>query len=40
MTASVELLSILIISAIAIAAVSPIVLLVLWLNDWMKEQLW
>jgi len=40
MTVSVELLSVLILGAIVVAAVSPIVLLVLWLNDWMKDQLW
>lgn len=40
MTASVELLSVLIIAAIVIATVSPVVLLALWLNDWMKDQLW
>lgn len=40
MNASAGLLSILILGAIAIAAVAPIVLLVLWLNDWMKDQLW
>ena len=40
MTASVQLLTILILAAIAIAAVSPIVLLVLWVKDWIKGQIW
>ena len=40
MIASVQLLSILILAAIAIAAVSPVVLLVLWVRDWIKGQIW
>jgi hypothetical protein len=40
MTASVQLLAILILAAIVMAAVSPIVLLALWVKDWIKEQIW
>ena len=40
MTASVQLLTILILAATAIAAVSPSVLLVLWVKDWIKGQIW
>lgn len=40
MTASVQLLEILILAAIVMAAVSPVVLLVLWLKDWLKGQIW
>jgi hypothetical protein len=40
MIASVQLLSILILAAITIAAVSPVVLLVLWVKDWIKGQIW
>ena len=40
MTAPVQLLAILILAAIAMAAVSPIVLLVLWVKDWIKGQIW
>jgi hypothetical protein len=40
MIASVQLLSILILAAIVIAAVSPVVLLVLWVRDWIKGQIW
>jgi hypothetical protein len=40
MTASVQLLTILILAAIVIAAISPIVLLLLWVKDWVKGQIW
>lgn len=40
MTASISLLSVLIIAAIVIASISPIVLLVLWFRDWIKGQIW
>jgi len=40
MIASVQLLSLLILAAIVVAAVSPVVLLVLWVKDWIKGQIW
>jgi hypothetical protein len=40
MIASAHLLEILILTAIAVAAISPIVLLLLWVKDWIKGQIW
>ena len=40
MTASVGFLAIIISVATAIAAVFPIILLVLWLNDWKRKKIW
>jgi len=40
MTASVQLLEILILSAIVVAAVSPVVLVILWVKDLSKGQIW
>ena len=40
MTASVQFLAVLILAAIVMAAVSPIVLLTLWVKDWIKGQIW
>jgi len=40
MIASVQLLSVLILAAIVIAAVTPVILLALWVKDWIKGQIW
>jgi len=40
MTASVQLLEILILTAIVVAAVSPVVLVILWVKDLIKGQIW
>jgi hypothetical protein len=40
MTISAYILGILITTAIVVAAVSPIILLALWVNDWIKGQIW
>lgn len=40
MTASVEILMILVVTAIAVTAVAPLILITLWIKDWKKGQLW
>jgi len=40
MTASVEILALLVILAIAVTAVAPLILITLWIKDWKKGQLW
>lgn len=40
MTASVEVLAVLVVAAIIVAAVSPLILVTLWVKDWKKGQLW
>ena len=40
MTAPVEVLMYLVMAATAVTAVAPIILITLWIKDWMKGQLW
>lgn len=40
MTVSVSFLSVMVSIALAVTVVAPIALLILWINDWKKGQLW
>ncbi len=40
MTASVEFLSFLVYLALTVTAIAPIVLLALWVRDWLKKEIW
>ena len=40
MIASVEVLAVLVMAAIIVAAVSPVILVTLWVLDWKKGRLW
>lgn len=40
MTASVEFLTLIVSVAVAVSAVTPFILIYLWIKDWKKQQLW
>ncbi|MDZ7660891.1 hypothetical protein [Thiohalophilus sp.] len=40
MTASVTFLAVVVTAAVAMSAVTPLILIYLWIRDWIKEQLW
>ena len=40
MTAGVSFLSVVVTAAVAMTAVTPFILIYLWIRDWKKQQLW
>lgn len=40
MTASATFLAVIVTAAVTVSAVTPLILIYLWIRDWMKKQLW